>query len=49
MKAQEIIMSEAPWKTLRHGIQSAGLRSYVQGFKIHPLGRQIFGDVTISR
>jgi peptide/nickel transport system substrate-binding protein len=48
LDAQKIILDEAPWAPLRHGIHSAGLSKKVQGFKIHPLNRQLFHNVTIQ-
>ena len=47
-EAQDIILKDAPWLPLRHGINSAALAKKVQGFKIHPLNRQLFTGVTIQ-
>jgi peptide/nickel transport system substrate-binding protein len=47
-EAQDVILKEAPWATLRHGIVSAALAKKVQGFKIHPLNRQLLTGVTIQ-
>lgn len=49
VQAQEIIMTESPMKTLRHGVNSAALRPNVRGFKLHPLARQIFIDTYFSK
>jgi peptide/nickel transport system substrate-binding protein len=47
-EAQDIILKEAPWAPLRHGINSAALSKKVQGFKIHPLNRQLYHNVTVQ-
>jgi peptide/nickel transport system substrate-binding protein len=47
-EAQDIILKEAPWLPIRHGTHSAALSKKVQGFKLHPLNRQLFQDVTIQ-
>jgi len=48
MEAQDIIMKDAPWFTIRHSTNSAALAKKVQGFKLHPLNRQLFTGVTIQ-
>jgi len=48
LEAQDIIIKDAPWAPIRHGINSAALSKKVQGFKIHPLNRQLFQNVTIQ-
>jgi peptide/nickel transport system substrate-binding protein len=47
-EAQDIILKDAPWLPIRHGINSAAIAKKVQGFKIHPLNRQILGGVTLG-
>lgn len=47
-EAQDIILKEAPWLPIRHGTNSAALAKKVQGFKIHPLNRQLFAGVTVQ-
>jgi peptide/nickel transport system substrate-binding protein len=47
-EAQKLILDDAPWAPLRHGINSAALSKKVQGFKIHPLNRQLYHNVTIQ-
>jgi peptide/nickel transport system substrate-binding protein len=47
-EAQDIILKDAPWAPLRHGINSAALAKKVQGFRIHPLNRQLLTGVTIQ-
>ena len=41
-------LKDAPWLPIRHGINSAALVKKVQGFKIHPLNRQLLTGVTIQ-
>ena len=48
LEAQDIILKEAPWATIRHGIHSAALSKKVQGFKLHPLNRQLYHNVTVQ-
>ncbi len=48
LEAQDIIMKDAPWFTIRHQTNSAALAKKVQGFKLHPLNRQLFNGVTIQ-
>jgi peptide/nickel transport system substrate-binding protein len=48
LEAQDLIMKDAPWFTYRHGTNSAALAKKVQGFKLHPLNRQLFTNVTIQ-
>ncbi len=48
LEAQDIILKDAPWLPYRHGINSAALAKKVQGFKIHPLNRQLLAGVTIQ-
>ena len=48
VEAQDIILKEAPWAPIRHGINSAALSKKVQGFKIHPLNRQLYHNVTVQ-
>jgi peptide/nickel transport system substrate-binding protein len=47
-EAQDIILKDAPWLPIRHGINSAAVAKKVQGFKIHPLNRQLLAGVTIQ-
>jgi peptide/nickel transport system substrate-binding protein len=47
-EAQKLILDDAPWAPLRHGINSAALSKKVQGFKIHPLNRQLYHNVTVQ-
>ena len=47
-EAQEIILREAPWLPIRHGIISAAARPNERGFRLHPLNRQIFTGVTVQ-
>ena len=47
-EAQKLILDDAPWAPLRHGINSAALSKKVQGFTIHPLNRQIYHNVTVQ-
>jgi len=47
-EAQDIILKDAPWLPIRHGINSAAISKKVQGFKIHPLNRQLLTGVTIQ-
>jgi peptide/nickel transport system substrate-binding protein len=49
LEAQELILQDAPWKTLRHGVNSAGLRPYVKDFQVHPLNRQEFLNTWMDR
>ena len=48
VEAQDIILKDAPWAPIRHGINSAALSKKVQGFKIHPLNRQLYHNVTVQ-
>ena len=46
--AQEIFREEAPWVPLVHSIVHRGLRKNVSGYKIDPLGRNIFTYVELK-
>jgi len=48
MEAQDLILKDAPWLPVRHATNSAALAKKVQGFKLHPLNRQLFTGVTIQ-
>ena len=48
LEAQDVILKDAPWLPIRHGTHSAALSKKVQGFKLHPLNRQIFHNVTVQ-
>jgi len=48
LEAQDTILKEAPWLPIRHGTNSAALSKKVQGFKLHPLNRQLFHNVTVQ-
>jgi peptide/nickel transport system substrate-binding protein len=48
MDAQKLILDDAPWAPIRHGTNSAALSRKVQGFKIHPLNRQLYHNVTVQ-
>jgi dipeptide transport system substrate-binding protein len=48
-KAQEIFKREAPWVPLAHSVVFAGIRKEVEGFKLDPLGRQPFDDVSLKK
>lgn len=47
-EAQDLILKDAPWLPIRHGIASAAISKKVQGFKIHPLNRHLLAGVTIQ-
>lgn len=47
-KAQVIFKEEAPWYTIAHGVQVAGLRKNVEGFKLSPLAYHAFDTVDIK-
>ena len=48
IEAQDIIAKDAPWLTIRHGINSAAMTPKEQGFRLHPLNRQLFHTVTLQ-
>ncbi|MFG1501585.1 ABC transporter substrate-binding protein [Halobacteriovorax sp. XZX-3] len=48
MKAQEVFKKEVPWITLFHSTVHRAMRSNVKGFKIHPLGNDIFDKVSLE-
>jgi peptide/nickel transport system substrate-binding protein len=46
-EAQELIARDAPWLPIRHSVVSAALRPNVRGFRLHPLGNQIYTNVSL--
>jgi dipeptide transport system substrate-binding protein len=48
MKAQEIFKAESPWVPLAHGRVYRAMSSRVEGFSIHPLGRDVFTRVQLK-
>lgn len=47
LEAQQLILGEAPWLPIRHGVFSAAQRSDVRGYRLHPLNNQVFTGVTV--
>ena len=47
-EAQKLVSEDAPWIIVDHGKQVIVHRKRVQGFKLHPLNRQLFHNVTIQ-
>ncbi len=48
LKAQEIFKKDVPWITLFHSTVHRAMRSNVKGYKIHPLGNDIFDKVSLE-
>jgi len=48
LEAQDLILKDAPWLPIRHGTNSVALTKKVQGFKVHPLNRQLYHSVTVQ-
>ncbi|WP_419173315.1 ABC transporter substrate-binding protein [Halobacteriovorax sp.] len=48
LEAQEVFKKEVPWITLFHSTVHRAMRNNVKGFKIHPLGNDIFTDISIE-
>jgi peptide/nickel transport system substrate-binding protein len=46
-EAQELIMRDAPWLPIRHGVNAAVAGPNVQGYRVHPLNNQILTAVTV--
>ena len=47
IKAQEIFKDEVPWVTVAHAITFRAMRANVEGYKISPLGADIFSSVDL--
>lgn len=47
-KAQVIAKEQAPWAPIAHSVIFRGMRSNVQGYKIDPLGGDIFKQVSLK-
>ena len=47
-KAQEIFKEEAPWVPIAHSVVYRGLRKGISGYKLTPVGRDIFEFITIE-
>jgi dipeptide transport system substrate-binding protein len=47
-EAQEIVHEEAPWVPLAHSVVFMATRASVTGFKMDPLGREIFEGVDLT-
>lgn len=47
-KAQEVFKTESPWVPLAHGRVYRAMSSRVEGFKIHPVGRDVFTRVELK-
>jgi dipeptide transport system substrate-binding protein len=48
MKAQEVFKARAPWVTLAHSIQFRAMSKNVKGYKLDPLGHDIFTMVNVE-
>ena len=48
MKAQEVFKAKAPWVTLAHSIQFRAMNKSVKGYKLDPLGHDIFTMVNVD-
>ncbi len=48
MEAQKIFKSDAPWVTLAHSIQFRAMAKTVKGYKLDPLGHDIFTQVNVE-
>jgi dipeptide transport system substrate-binding protein len=47
-RAQEIFKQEAPWVPLAHSVVFMAVRKGVSGFRMDPLGRQLFQNVDVQ-
>ena len=47
-KAQKIFKDEAPWATIAHSTIFRAMSKKVKGYKIDPLGGDIFANVTLE-
>lgn len=47
-KAQVIFKEEAPWATLAHSKVFRAMSKNVKGYKIHPLGQDYLGQITLE-
>jgi len=45
-KAQDIIMADAPWVYVSHGVVLAATRPNIKGFAVHPVGKHWLNRVT---
>lgn len=48
MKAQEVFKARAPWVTIAHSIQFRAMSKSVKGYKLDPLGHDIFTMVNVE-
>ena len=48
IEAQEIFHREAPWVPIAHAVVYRALSRKVKGYKIHPMGREMFESVYIK-
>ena len=47
-KAQGLFKEQVPWAPLAHARIFRGIRENVDGYVLHPLGREYFGDIEIK-
>jgi dipeptide transport system substrate-binding protein len=48
MEAQKVFKADAPWVTIAHSIQFRAMDKTIKGYKIDPLGHDIFTMVTVD-
>ncbi len=47
-EAQDVILKDAPWLPIRHQTHLVAAIKKEQGFKLHPINRQLFHSVTLQ-